>query len=155
MLISRSAAVLGRINPTPDLTPGSFTQTRRRNVHRLGAGKNARAPARAGKGNGARSAAVAGRIIPTTDPTPASFTQTRRPNFDGRGAAKNARAPANSLEERPTVGSAAVPGRINPTPDLATRLNHANPTATWDSPQTGGRSSHQSANGAASYQRGA
>ncbi|NLH73110.1 MAG: hypothetical protein GX456_08670 [Verrucomicrobia bacterium] len=40
-----SAAVPGRINPTTDLAPVWFTQIRRQNFHRLGAGKNARAPA--------------------------------------------------------------------------------------------------------------
>ncbi|NLH72333.1 MAG: hypothetical protein GX456_04700, partial [Verrucomicrobia bacterium] len=53
-----------------------------------GAGKNARAPARAGKGNGVGSAAVPGRINLTTDRTPASITQIRRPNVHGLGAGK-------------------------------------------------------------------
>ncbi|NLH72597.1 MAG: hypothetical protein GX456_06050, partial [Verrucomicrobia bacterium] len=44
-------------------------QIGRPNMHRLGAGKNARAPARVGKGNGAGSAAVPGRIGPMTDRT--------------------------------------------------------------------------------------
>ncbi|NLH73537.1 MAG: hypothetical protein GX456_10835 [Verrucomicrobia bacterium] len=49
--------------------PVSIKQIRRPNTHRLGAAKNGRAPARAGKGNGAGSAAVLGRINVTTDPT--------------------------------------------------------------------------------------
>ncbi|NLH75144.1 MAG: hypothetical protein GX456_19025 [Verrucomicrobia bacterium] len=39
------------------------------------------------------------------------------------GAAKNRRAPADALEETPTVGSAAVLGRINPTTDPMPRLD--------------------------------
>ncbi len=48
----------------PILRPASITQILRPTIHRLVAGKNARAPARAGKGNGPRSAAVPGRINP-------------------------------------------------------------------------------------------
>jgi len=58
----------------PIVRPVSINQIRRPNIHRLNAGKNARAPARAGKGNGAGSAAVPGRINPTTDLAPASIT---------------------------------------------------------------------------------
>jgi len=50
----------------------------------------------------------------------------RRPNIHRLGAGKNARAPAGALEETPTVGSAAVLGRINVTTDPTTRLDHAN-----------------------------
>ncbi|NLH75406.1 MAG: hypothetical protein GX456_20370 [Verrucomicrobia bacterium] len=64
-----SAAVPGRINPTPDPAPVLITQTRRPIFDRLGAAKNRRAPARAGAGNGVGSAAVPGRINPTTDRT--------------------------------------------------------------------------------------
>ncbi len=148
---------------------------RRPNVHRLGAAKNRRAPARAGKSNGVGSAAVPGRINPMTDRAPVSITQTRRPIFDRLGAGKNARAPAragkgndgrergrprphqrdnqpydlfrsckscarmftgwvrarmpallHALEKPPTVGSAAVLGRINVTTDPTTRFDHAN-----------------------------
>ncbi|HOK78876.1 MAG TPA: hypothetical protein PLW35_14290, partial [Verrucomicrobiota bacterium] len=49
-----SAAVPGRIDTTTDLAPVSITQIRRPIIDRLGAAKNGRAPARAGKGNGAR-----------------------------------------------------------------------------------------------------
>ncbi|NLH74771.1 MAG: hypothetical protein GX456_17110, partial [Verrucomicrobia bacterium] len=49
-----SAAVPGRINPMTGRVPVSITQNRRPSVHRLGAGKNARAPARGGRSNGAR-----------------------------------------------------------------------------------------------------
>jgi len=83
----------------------------------LGAGKNARAPARAGESNGAASAAVPGRIRPTTDRAPVSITQTLRPNIHRLGAGKNARAPARAGKNN-GPRSAAVPGRINPTPDL-------------------------------------
>ncbi|HOK77208.1 MAG TPA: hypothetical protein PLW35_05730 [Verrucomicrobiota bacterium] len=37
-------------------------------------------------------------------------------------------SPADALEETPTLGSAAVPGRINLMTDLTTRFDHANPT---------------------------
>ena len=53
----------------PILRPVSMTQIGGPNIDRLGAAKNRRAPARAGKGNGAGSAAVLGRINVTTDPT--------------------------------------------------------------------------------------
>ncbi|NLH73120.1 MAG: hypothetical protein GX456_08720 [Verrucomicrobia bacterium] len=43
------------------------------------------------------------------------------------GAAKNRRAPAGALEQTPTVGSAAVLGRINPTTDPMPRLDHPYP----------------------------
>ncbi|NLH72315.1 MAG: hypothetical protein GX456_04610, partial [Verrucomicrobia bacterium] len=49
-----SAAVPGRINPMTDRAPVSIRQIRRPIFDRLGAGKNARAPARAGRSNGAR-----------------------------------------------------------------------------------------------------
>jgi len=75
-------------NPVTDHTPVSITQIRRPIFDRLGAGKNARAPARAGKGNGPGSAAVPGRINPTTDLTPVSITQIRRPIFDRLGIRK-------------------------------------------------------------------
>jgi len=47
---------------------------------------------------------------------PVSFTQIRRPNLDRLGAAKNGRAPARAGASN-GAGSAAVPGRINPTTD--------------------------------------
>ncbi len=50
----------------------------------------------------------------------------RRPSIHRLGAGKNARAPAGALEETPTIGSAAVLGRINATTDPTTRLDHAN-----------------------------
>ncbi|NLH72633.1 MAG: hypothetical protein GX456_06235, partial [Verrucomicrobia bacterium] len=115
-----SAAVLGRIRPTTGCATVSITQTRRTNIHRLGAGKNARAPARGGQSNGIGSAAVLGRIRPTTGRTPASITQTRRPIVDRLGAAKNRRAPARGGKGN-GAGSAAVPGRINPMTELTTR----------------------------------
>ncbi len=62
-----SAAVLGRINPTTGCATVSITQARRTNIHRLGAAKNRRAPARGGKLNRVGSAAVLGRINPMTD----------------------------------------------------------------------------------------
>ena len=62
-----SAAVLGRINPMADRAPVSIRQIRRPIFDWLGAGKNARAPACAGKGNDARGAR----------PSPAA--STRRP----------------------------------------------------------------------------
>ncbi|MDH7502191.1 MAG: hypothetical protein QHJ82_05675 [Verrucomicrobiota bacterium] len=43
-----SAAVLGRINTKTDLAPVSIRQIRCPNIHRLGAGKNARAPIQGG-----------------------------------------------------------------------------------------------------------
>jgi len=43
----RSAPVLGRIDPTTDVTPVSIMQIRRPNVYRLWAAKNGRARARA------------------------------------------------------------------------------------------------------------
>ncbi|HOK78834.1 MAG TPA: hypothetical protein PLW35_14080, partial [Verrucomicrobiota bacterium] len=49
-----SAAVLGRTNPMADRAPVSVRQIRRPIFDRPGAAKNRRAPARAGKGNGAR-----------------------------------------------------------------------------------------------------
>jgi len=52
--------------------------------------------------------------------------QILSPNVHRLGAGKNARAPAGALEETPAVGSAAVLGRINPTTDPTTRLDHAN-----------------------------
>ncbi|NLH74397.1 MAG: hypothetical protein GX456_15200, partial [Verrucomicrobia bacterium] len=75
-------------------------------IHRLGAAKNGRAPARGGKSNGAGSAAVPGRINPMTDLTPVSITQIRRPNVDRLGAAKNRRAPARAGKSN-GAGSAA------------------------------------------------
>jgi len=71
----------------------SIKQTLSPNFDRLSAAKNGRAPARAGKGNGAGSAAVPGRINLTTDRVLVSIKQILRPNFDLLGAAKNGRAP--------------------------------------------------------------
>ncbi|NLH73011.1 MAG: hypothetical protein GX456_08170 [Verrucomicrobia bacterium] len=56
---------------------------------------------------------------------PVSIPQIGPPNIHRLGAAKNRRAPACALEETPAVGSAAVLGRINPTTDPTTRLDHA------------------------------
>jgi len=64
--------------------------------------------------------------------------QILRPNFHRLGAGKNARAPANALEQTPTVGSAAVLGRINVTTDPTTRFDHTNP-APEHSPAGGGQ----------------
>jgi len=64
--------------------------------------------------------------------------QILRPNVHRLGAGKNARAPAGALEEAPTVGSAAVLGRINVTTDPTTRFDHANP-APECSPAGGGQ----------------
>jgi len=50
---------------------------------------------------------------------PVFIPQIGPPNSNRLGAAKNRRAPAGALEETPTVGSAAVLGRINPTTDRA------------------------------------
>ncbi|NLH72627.1 MAG: hypothetical protein GX456_06205, partial [Verrucomicrobia bacterium] len=50
---------------------------------------------------------------------PVSIPQIGPPNIHRLGAAKNRRAPAGALEETPTVGSAAVLGRINLTTDPA------------------------------------
>jgi len=69
-------------------------QILRPNVHRLGAGKNARAPAGALEETPAvGSADVLGRINPTPDLTPVSFTQIWPPNVHRLGDGKNARAP--------------------------------------------------------------
>ncbi|HOK77079.1 MAG TPA: hypothetical protein PLW35_05080 [Verrucomicrobiota bacterium] len=108
------------------MRPVSIPQIRPPNIHRPSAAKNRRAPARAGKRNGAGSAAVLGRISPTTDRAPVSITQTRRPNIDRLGAGKNARAPARAGKGN-GAGSAAVLGRINVTTDPTTSLDHANP----------------------------
>ncbi|NLH71556.1 MAG: hypothetical protein GX456_00720 [Verrucomicrobia bacterium] len=67
----------GRINPTTDSAPVSITQTRRPNIHRLGAGKNARAPTTAlDEPPAGGSGAVLGRI----NPTPRSHTSFDHPN---------------------------------------------------------------------------
>ncbi|NLH73195.1 MAG: hypothetical protein GX456_09100 [Verrucomicrobia bacterium] len=55
-----------------------------------------------------------------------SITQIGPPKMHRLGAAKNRRAPAGALQKTPTVGSAAVLGRINPTTDPMPRLHHAN-----------------------------
>ena len=55
-----------------------------------------------------------------------SIPQIGPPNIHRLGAAKNRRAPAGALEETPTVGSAAVLGRINVTTNPTTRFDHAN-----------------------------
>ncbi len=57
---------------------------------------------------------------------PVSIPQIGPPNIHWLGAAKNRRAPADALEKTPTVGSAAVLGRINVTTDPTTRLDQAN-----------------------------
>ena len=53
-----------------------------------------------------------------------SIPQIGQPNIHRLDAAKNRRAPASALEETPTVGSAAVLGRINPTTDRMPSLDH-------------------------------
>jgi len=73
-----SAAVPGRINPMTDLTPVSIMQILRPIIHRLGAAKNGRAPARAGKGNVAGNGAVPGRVNATADLTPVSINRIGR-----------------------------------------------------------------------------
>ncbi len=78
-------------------------------MHRLGAVKNRRAPARGGKGNGAGSAAVPGRINATTDLAPVSITQIRRPNVDRLAAAKNGRAPIDAVEKAMAPGARPSP----------------------------------------------
>ncbi|NLH72191.1 MAG: hypothetical protein GX456_03980 [Verrucomicrobia bacterium] len=55
-----------------------------------------------------------------------SIPQIGPPNIHRLGAAKNRRAPAGALQKAPSVGSAAVLGRINVTTDPTTRLDHAN-----------------------------
>ncbi len=57
---------------------------------------------------------------------PVSIPQIWPPNIHRSGAAKNRRAPADPLEKTPTVGSAAVLGRINVTTNPTTRFDHAN-----------------------------
>jgi len=102
----------------PILRPVSIMQILRPIIHRLGAAKNGRAPAKPRKNPTAvRSAAVPGRINATADRARASITRTRRPIFDRLGAAKNGRAPARGGKGN-GAGSAAVPGRINTTADL-------------------------------------
>ncbi|NLH73996.1 MAG: hypothetical protein GX456_13150 [Verrucomicrobia bacterium] len=64
-----SVPISGRISPMTDPTTRFDPEIARPKIHRLGAAKNRRAPARAGKSNGAGSAAVLGRINPTTDST--------------------------------------------------------------------------------------
>jgi len=64
---------------------------------------------------------------------PVSIPQIGPPNTHQLGAAKNRRAPANALEETPTVGSAAVPGRMNVTTDPTTGFDPPN-RATEHSP---------------------
>ncbi len=102
----------------PIVPPVSITQIRRPNLDRLGAAKNRRAPARAGKGNGVGSAAVPGRINTMTD---------RTTRFDYANPASD-HSPAGGGQEWPRsctrwkrqrLGSAAVLGRINTTTDPA------------------------------------
>jgi len=100
-------------------------------IHRLGAGKNARAPAGALEETPTLgSAAVLGRINPMADRAPVSIRQIRRPIFDRLGAGKNARAPAragkgNGARERGRPRPHQSDGRsctcfnqANPSPDL-------------------------------------
>jgi len=58
---------------------------------------------------------------------PVSIPQIGPPNLHRLNAAKNRRAPAGALEQTPTVGSAAVLGRINLTTDPTSCFDHANP----------------------------
>ncbi|NLH73940.1 MAG: hypothetical protein GX456_12870 [Verrucomicrobia bacterium] len=103
-------------------------QILRPNVHRLGAGKNARAPARVGENTGGRER---GRPRPhqrddrSCDPFRSGKSDDR--TYTGWG---QARMPAllHALERTPTVGIAAVLGRINVTTDHTTRFDQANPT---------------------------
>ncbi|NLH74535.1 MAG: hypothetical protein GX456_15915 [Verrucomicrobia bacterium] len=74
---------------------------------------------------GARPSPAASTRRPSVRPV--SITQISRPNIDRLGAAKNRRAPIDALETAMALGSAAVPGRIKPTPDRTTGFNHANP----------------------------
>ncbi|NLH74125.1 MAG: hypothetical protein GX456_13795 [Verrucomicrobia bacterium] len=100
--------------------------------------ENGRAPARAGKNNGAGSAAVPGRIQPddrSYDPLRLCkccarlFTGWRRPRMA---------ALLHAVEKATALGSAAVPGRINATTDLTTRFDYANPARDY-SPAGGGQ----------------
>jgi len=85
---------------------------------------------------GARPSSAASTRRPTLRPV--SIMQMLRPNIHRLGAGKNARAPAGALEQTPTVGSAAVLGRINVTTDPTTCLDHAN-AAPEHSPAGGGQ----------------
>ncbi|NLH71725.1 MAG: hypothetical protein GX456_01570, partial [Verrucomicrobia bacterium] len=113
-----SAAVPGRINPTTDLIPVSFTQIRRPNVHRLGAGKNARAPTARSKKQRRQER---GRPRPHQsddqpyDPFRSCKSCARM--FTGWGWARMPALPQRVRNSNGT-GCAAVPGRINPTTDL-------------------------------------
>jgi len=110
----------------PTLCPVSITQIRRPNIHRLGAAKNRRAPARGGKSNGPRER---GR------PRPHQRNDRLCDPFGSRKCAARkftgwvrARMPAllHAVEKATAVGSAAVPGHINVTTDLMPRFDHAN-----------------------------
>ncbi|NLH73674.1 MAG: hypothetical protein GX456_11525 [Verrucomicrobia bacterium] len=91
-------------------------QILRPNIHRLGAGKNARAPARAGETNGGRERGPP-RPHQSDDRSYDPFRSCKScaRTFTGWG---RARMPAllPALEKPTAVGSAAVPGRINPAP---------------------------------------
>jgi len=105
----------------------SITQTRRPNFDRLGAGKNARAPARAGTGNVIRSAAVPGRI--QSDDRSYDPHRSRKPDdrtltcWGGQEWPRSCRR----VGKHNGLGSAAVPGHTNPTADRAPRFDHTNP----------------------------
>ncbi|NLH74064.1 MAG: hypothetical protein GX456_13490, partial [Verrucomicrobia bacterium] len=117
-LITDCTTSFDQANPTTDRTPASITRIGRPSIHRLGAAKNRRAPAKPRKNPTAvRSAAVPGRINPMTNLTLVSFTQIWRPSVHRLGAGKNARAPADAGKGN-GAGSAAVPGRINPMANL-------------------------------------
>jgi len=141
----RSAAVPGRINPTPDLTPVSFTQIWRPTVHRLGAGKNARAPAARRKPQRRRER---GRPRPH-QPDDRSHTRfihaNPAPEHRPAGCGEESPRSRSTSETATAVGSAAVPGRINPTTDRTTRFIHAN-LAPDRSPAGGGQECPRSSN---------
>ena len=113
-----SAAVLGRINPTTDLIPVSFTQIRRPNIHRLGAAKNRRAPATRWENqrrSGARPSPAASTRHQILHPFHSRKSGARP--FTGWGRARMPALPQR-VGNRNGAGSAAVLGRINPTTDL-------------------------------------
>ncbi|NLH75042.1 MAG: hypothetical protein GX456_18500, partial [Verrucomicrobia bacterium] len=90
------------------MRPVSIPQIGPPNIHRLGAGKNARAPARAGKGNGAPER---GRPRPhQRDNQPYDLFRSCKSCARMFTGWVRARMPAllHALEKATTVGSAAV-----------------------------------------------
>jgi len=108
------------------------------NIHRLGAGKNARAPARGGKNTDGRER---GRPRPhQRDNRSYDLFQFRRSGHRTYTGWGRARMPAllHAVEQTPAVGSAAVLGRINVTTDPTTCFNPAD-RATEHTPAGGGQ----------------